>query len=344
MQQKEEFWHCERKYIDCRTLGTNETHKLSYLDWRNKSDKEGSSYSTYILFCVHGLARLSHDFDEVAKGVIKKEIIEENGKTYYYRVISIDMPGRGNSDFIIPSENYNYTQYLFDVRTLAHQLKFTDIDYLGTSMGGLIGMFLTSTFTVPSTSPSTTFPSDFQAPHFHIRKFIINDVGPYVRAKFIARILPYMTSWDQIKFQTFDEAVSYYEKIYAPFKLNSDQLKEMTRYSFKKVKDEKNPENEYFVIHLDPKIGDPFKKMAENKDEIKDVEMWYVWEKIVCTDILLINGGESDLLTKEVVEKMKTLIKFKYEVIEGVGHAPCLVDDHQIKIVTDFLFNDKKTK
>jgi pimeloyl-ACP methyl ester carboxylesterase len=250
------------------------------------------------LFCVHGLTRNARDFDFVAFSLVDR-----------FFVISVDMPGRGDSDWV-DSSFYSYNNYLADMSFLIKKyFSFESINWLGTSMGGIIGM------TVAAKHPNL------------IKKLILNDIGTNLPRKSLERIAKYVGA--NPKFNNFDEAKKHLKILLNYFGIKKeDHWDYITKYSIRKEKD-------YFVLNYDPKISVIFKEATPSKEDIclKDI-----WAKVNAEKILVIKGDKSDILLQEDLEYMLNSKKnISSYILQGVGHAPALMSEEEIKIINSFL-------
>jgi pimeloyl-ACP methyl ester carboxylesterase len=264
--------------------------KLSYLEW-------GDSENERVLICVHGLTRCARDFDALARSLAD-----------HYRVVSPDIPGRGESDWLKNPMEYATPTYVNAVVTLIARLGVETVDWVGTSMGGLIGMALAS------------------LEHTPIKRMVLNEAGPLVTAVSLERIGSYVGKAP--RFPDLATAVRYVRTVAAPFGPHSDdEWRFLTEHCMRQEPDGS------WRVHYDPAIAIPFNATKPQKD----VELWPTWEAIRCPTFVL-RGELSDLLTRETVERMKTTGP-RAQVIEfaGIGHAPTLLHEDQIRVVRDFL-------
>jgi len=303
---------CERKF--CKVISAKGWKQISYKEWRPVDlDKERKDE---LVICVHGLSRNACDFDYLGVRLSS----EAN-----FRVLSIDVVGRGKSDWMPDSTDYGYPTYVNHSRQYLSALVsriYSDstsvpkIYWIGTSMGGLIGMML---------SASLEFPV--------ISKLVLNDIGPFVSAESIKRLATYCGK--EPLFDSRQDAMNYLKTIYEPFGCTSDHQWECFLYSSIKQLD-----NGKWQMSYDPKITN---QISENVVDAKDVDLFSaVWDKIPSTtQILLIKGQNSDILTNQTVAEMKSrgpgiTQMFEYE---SVGHAPALLSRDQTDPIIDFLSN-----
>lgn len=267
-------------------------HRIAYRDW-------GPAGATRLVVAVHGLTRNSRDFDELAAALAAADL----------RVICPDIVGRGDSDPLSDPKGYGYPQYLADMAALIARLDVESVDWIGTSMGGLIGMMLAA------------------LPNSPIRRLVINDVGPFISKAALVDILAYVGQ-DPL-FPDIESAEAYFRETYAPFgALTDQQWRDMTRHSTRVADDG-------LRLKYDPRIAEPFREIA-----LEDLNLWSLWEKISCPTLTL-RGVESKLLTRETAEEMSRRGP-KAELLEipGCGHAPSLKSASQITALRDWLLRN----
>lgn len=260
-------------------------HNMHYITWN------GGTSSRVV--CVHGLSRNARDFDYLS------EELATNG----HYVICPDLIGRGESDWV-PPHLYTYPQYCADLNALLAAQRATDIHWVGTSMGGLLGMFLAS------------------QPRSPIRSLVINDIGAHIPGEALKRIGTYVQN--PPVFSSFSKASLYLKKILATFgELSSEQWSHLATHSTK-IED-----NGQVVFKYDPQIAAHIQSI--------DVNLWDIWDKITCP-VLLIRGQHSDILPTSTVEQMKERMP-SLEVIEiaHTGHAPALMSPEQTGLIRDWL-------
>lgn|SRR5574340_416462 len=277
------------RYVQCQ--GPHGLHRMAYVEW-------GDARSERVLICVHGLSRNGRDFDVLARALCDE-----------YRVVCPDVPGRGRSDWLPVKDDYAIPVYVNDMVTLIARLDVEQVDWLGTSMGGLIGMGLASQLGNP------------------IHRLILNDVGPLITAVSLRRIGEYLGQAPT--FTTLGEAEQYVRRVSAPFgRLSDAQWGLLTRHVVRAQGDGR------LAMHYDPGIAEPFRK---DMDGAKDVDLWPVYDAINCPT-LVIRGEESDLLTRDTaLEMTRRGPQARLVEVPDVGHAPMFLDDFQIGIVRDFL-------
>ncbi|MPZ46379.1 MAG: alpha/beta fold hydrolase [Betaproteobacteria bacterium] len=281
-----------RKYL--LGLSPSGFHRLSYTEW-------GDARSPHVVVCVHGLTRNARDFDSLAQALQSR-----------CRVICPDVVGRGQSAWLARKEDYAYPQYLADMtaliaRATEHLQPDARIDWVGTSMGGLIGMLLAA------------------QPGHPIRRMVLNDIGPFVPKAALARIALYVGNAP--RFASLDEAERYVRIVSAPFgPLTGAQWRHLTEHNMRREADGS------FVMSYDPGIA-----TALATQRLQDIDLWALWERIDCP-VLAVRGMESDVLSPATAQEM-TRRGPRARLIElaGIGHAPALMAEDQIEAVRDFL-------
>jgi pimeloyl-ACP methyl ester carboxylesterase len=266
-------------------------HDMAYVEW-------GDPDNPRVLVCVHGLTRNGRDFDFLADALADR-----------YRVVCPDVVGRGRSDWLKNPALYGLPQYAADMTTLLARLDAETVHWLGTSMGGLIGMLLAA----QNKSP--------------IARLVLNDVGPVLTAAAIARIGDYVGKAP--RFDSFAAAERYIREVSAPFGVLDDaQWRHLTEHSVKPAA------AGGLELRYDPAIAEPFRAAMGSG---KDVEVWALYDPIRCPTLVL-RGASSDLLSRETADAMAGRgPRPRIVEIPGVGHAPMLLNEAQIAPVRDFL-------
>lgn len=270
-------------------LGPRGFHRLRYLEW-------GDGANPRVVLCVHGLTRNAHDFDALAARL--------SGR---YRVLAVDVAGRGGSDWLTDKADYGYPRYLADMATLIARTGATHVDWIGTSMGGLIGMLLAA------------------LPGSPLRRLVINDVGPFIPKAALERIAAYVG-----QNPTFDSLAAledHLRKVHAPFgPLTDAQWRMMAAQGARRLDDGR------FALGYDPGIAEPF------RNGVSDVDLWGVWAGIL-TPVLILRGAASDVLPADTAARMVATAPAGARLIEfaGIGHAPALLTDDQIAPIEAFL-------
>jgi pimeloyl-ACP methyl ester carboxylesterase len=265
-------------------------HRVSYVEW-------GDPENDRVLVCVHGLSRCARDFDGLAAALASR-----------YRVASIDLPGRGESEWLAQPMEYVIPTYVNDVITLVARLGVEQIDYVGTSLGGMIGMAIAA------------------HPASPIRRMVANESSPVVPGAALERIGEYFGKAPD--FASIEDAERYVRMVSAPFGPHSDA---QWRFLTEHVVIAK-PEGGY-RLRYDPAIA-----VAYNAQRpFKDLELWPLWDAIRCPTLVL-RGEHSDVLPRQVAAAM-TQRGPRAELVElaGIGHGPTLLHADQIEIVASFL-------
>ena len=268
-------------------------HHLAYVEW-------GDPANPKVLVCVHGLTRCGRDFDFLAQAMAQD-----------YRVVCPDVVGRGRSDWLRDKSLYGLPQYCADMAVLLARLNVETVHWLGTSMGGLIGMAL-------ACQPETP-----------ITRLVLNDVGPVITASSLERIGTYLGTAP--RFDSIEQAEAFVRFVSATFGSFSDaQWRHLTLHVTRTAADGK------VEFAYDPGIVQPFRQMQAAGDG-KDIELWPLYDGIACPTLLL-RGETSDLLTQDTALQMSrrgpraTLVE-----VPAVGHAPMLMDESQVAPVRKFL-------
>lgn len=275
------------KYFD--EIGLSGCQRLAYYEW-------GDTRNDRVVVCVHGLTRNGRDFDALAQHL-----------SPHFRVVCPDMPGRGKSQWLPNPMDYGYPLYMGIAGALVAQLGVKQIDWVGTSMGGLIGMILAS----QSGSP--------------VRRLVLNDVGPFIPKKALERIVDYVGKAP--KFKDLGEAENYLRQVHASFgPLSEEQWCHLAVHSTRALHDRT------LALHYDPAIA-----LALRAVPSQDVDLWALWDS-VRSPTLVLRGSDSDLLSFETAkEMMRRGPKVKVVEVQGVGHAPALMEDDQINAIKNWL-------
>jgi pimeloyl-ACP methyl ester carboxylesterase len=267
-------------------------HRIAYLEW-------GDARNPDVLVCVHGLTRCARDFDRLARALCGR-----------YRVVCPDVAGRGDSDWLADPMLYAIAQYVADMVTLIARLDVERVHWVGTSMGGLIGMALAARKNSP------------------VAKLVLNDAGPVIARAALERIGQYLGAAPA--FASIEAAEKVIRATAAPFGPHTDaEWRFLTEAVLRK-----NADGSYRFAY-DPRIAEPYRQQMPDKD----IELWPVWDAVRCPT-LVVRGAQSDLLSKATAEEM-TRRGPKTTLVElpGIGHAPTMMHDDQIAIVREFLLS-----
>jgi pimeloyl-ACP methyl ester carboxylesterase len=266
---------------------------MAYWEWGDLDSKR-------VLVCVHGLARQGRDFDTLARAMEDE-----------YRVVCPDVVGRGESDRLADPMGYQVPAYVADMVTLVARLDVESLAWLGTSMGGLIGMALAA------------------LPRSPIAKLVLNDVGPRIDAAGIARIASYLGA--PLTWASEDEAADYLLTISKGFGPHTRaEWLALSRPMLRRAGDR-------FRLHYDPEIAMPLRAITEAAAAAGEAALWGAFDAIRCPTLLL-RGADSDILSRATAEAMTGRgPKARLHEFAGVGHAPTLVAAAQVAVVREFL-------
>ncbi len=271
-------------------LGLKGFHHMAYVEWREPGTEGGIP-----TICVHGLTRNSRDFDALAQALAKTG-----------PVLCPDVVGRGKSDWLRDPNFYAVPYYAADISSLIARLGVEQVNYVGTSMGGMIGMAIAS------------------QPGSPIRRLVLNDIGPLVPKASLERIAGYVGNLQ--RFDSLKALEQYLRTIHAPFgPLTDAQWAHMAEYSHRKTADGG------YTLSYDPGIAVPM------QGAINDVVLWPLYDQITCPT-LVVRGVTSDLLLPETAAEMAQRgPKAEIYEVAGCGHAPALMAEDQIARVKAFL-------
>jgi pimeloyl-ACP methyl ester carboxylesterase len=300
------------------SLNPHGFHRVAYTDW-------GNAANPHVVLCVHGLTRNARDFDELARGLKPR-----------CRVVCMDVVGRGGSAWLEHKDDYTFRQYQADAAALI--ARATDphgrsvlprwarsargdvdgkVDWVGTSMGGLIGMLVAA------------------QPHAPIRRLVLNDVGPFIPWAALIRLKGYLGS--QTRFASLQEVERALREACAQWgPITDEQWRRLALHSAQPLEDGA------WQMACDPAVGvatawgwNPDAKVGNRN--LRGLELWSVWEAIRCPTLVL-RGADSEVLDRDTVGRMRGSGP-PTEVVElaGIGHAPSLMTRDQIEIVREFL-------
>ena len=279
-------------------------HNMAYWRW-------GDPASRHVVLCVHGLTRQGRDFDTLAQALCEKA----GGQI---QVVCPDVAGRGQSDWLKDPQGYQIPFYAVDMLTLLAHLQPTMLDWVGTSMGGLIGMVLAGQPELPAFA--------------RIRRLVLNDVGPVIEWQALQRIGQYLGHVPV--FDTEQQAADALWTIASSFGLHTpEQWMALTRPQIKPLGDQSGR----LTLRYDPALAEPFKAFTPESAAQGEAQLWQAYDQITA-QTLLVRGMESDLLSKATAQAMTQrgprarLIEFA-----DVGHAPTFVAHDQVDAVASFL-------
>jgi pimeloyl-ACP methyl ester carboxylesterase len=282
------------KMVQC--LSPAGLHFMAYKEW-------GDPANPRVLVCVHGVTRVSDDFDALAAALADR-----------YRVVCPDVVGRGRSSWLKDPKCYVVPQYVSDMVTLIARLDVSQVDWFGTSMGALIGMGLAALQDTP------------------IRRMVMNDVGPALRFEALSRIGDYIGQ--ELRFDSFEQGREYIRTISAPFGPHTDdEWSKLARDVLRQGEDGR------WRRHYDPALAVAFKALTAENAKQGEAALWATYDAIRCP-VLLVRGSESDLLTRETAQAMTrrgpqaTLVE-----LQGIGHAPTFMHADQIALARRFFLD-----
>jgi pimeloyl-ACP methyl ester carboxylesterase len=280
-------------HVQC--LDNRGLHRMAYWEW-------GDTANPHVVVCVHGLTRQGRDFDTLARSLSTD-----------VRVVCPDVVGRGHSDWLADPMHYGVAQYVADMVTLLARVNAPRVDWVGTSMGGLIGLSVAA------------------LPNSPLGRFVINDVGPTLAPEGLARIGGYVGRVAQ--WNTLDEAADALWQISQGFGVHTrEQWLALTEPQLKRDADK-------WVPRSDPQIALPFKATTPAMAQAGEALLWQAWDRLTLP-VLLTRGADSDLLSPATAHAMTQrgprarLVEFA-----GVGHAPMFVQPDQIAAVREFLLS-----
>jgi pimeloyl-ACP methyl ester carboxylesterase len=292
-------------YVSCREPAGG-THRMAWWQW-------GQPDAGHVIVCAHGLSRQGRDFDVLAQALLARS-------DHPLRIVCPDVVGRGASDWLADPMGYQLPNYVGDMLQMLgqihHAAPIAMLDWVGTSMGGLIGIGLFGTPNLPLPVP--------------LRRLVLNDVGPEVQWQALQRIGTYIGQTG--RFETVQQAADAMWAISQSFgphtpaqwlALSQAMVKPLTEGGY--------------TLHYDPAIAVPFRTITPESAAQGQAALWQAYDQIRART-LLTRGAQSDLLSHATAQAMTqrgpraTLIEF-----EGVGHAPTFVQDNQVEAVASFL-------
>ena len=280
---------------DVSVLGPHGFVRVAYADW-------GPIDAERTVVCVHGMSRNSRDFDVLARRFAERGV----------RVVAPDLPGRGRSEWIEYPEDYATPLYLSALSALIARLGAREVDWVGNSLGGHIGMELAA---LPGTP---------------IRRLVLNDFGARVAAAALHRIADYLRV--ERTFASIAEMEAYLREIHAHFGALSDaQWRHLAQHSAVAIADGR------YRQHYDPAIAKAFAWPL-----MLDITLWHVWDRVECP-VLILRGDHSDLLlpgcVREMLRRGRAAAEDKVRAVDipGCGHAPSLMADETIGLISEFL-------
>ncbi|RYX93725.1 MAG: alpha/beta hydrolase [Comamonadaceae bacterium] len=291
-------------YVPCADASGG--HRMAYWQW-------GDVAAAHVVVCVHGLSRQGRDFDVLAQALCERA----GGQL---RVVCPDVVGRGKSDWLKDPAGYQVPQYAADMLALLGQLHaqapVARLDWVGTSMGGLIGIIVAGQPGLPLPAP--------------LRRLVLNDVGPAIQWDAIARIGTYLGHTG--RFETVQHAADAMWAISTSFGPHTPaQWLALSQAMIKPLGDGA------FTLHYDPAIALPFRSLTQQAAAEGEALLWQLYDNIKA-DVLVTRGAESDLLARPTAAAMMARgPKARLAEFAGVGHAPTFVSPDQVDTVVSFL-------
>jgi pimeloyl-ACP methyl ester carboxylesterase len=284
-------------------------HRMAWWSW-------GDPTASHVVVCVHGLTRQGRDFDRLAQALVARA--GQAGQSIH--VVCPDVAGRGHSEWLPKAALYQIPQYASDMLAMLGHLyqhaPMQTLDWVGTSMGGLIGMVMAGQAGLPPPVP--------------LRRLVLNDVGPSITWDSVQRMQQYVGRFGQ--FANLSEAAAEMRRLSYGFGPVPDDIwLELSSHMVRQRPDGA------LTLHYDPSIGEPIRALTAEAAHAAEAVVWGLYDQIQA-QVLLIRGQESDLLTEDTARAM-TERGPKAQLVQwsGYGHAPTLTDSAHISILADFL-------
>lgn len=278
-----------RRYVTCAS--PSGLHRMAYTEW-------GNHHNRHVVICVHGYTRTGRDFDYLARSLSSR-----------YRVICPDIVGRGHSDWLQDKMGYSVPQFVNDMVTLIARLDVETVDWVGTSLGGIVGMILAS------------------QEKSIVNRLVLNDVGPRVAGEAIRRMREFVGKAPV--FDSYAEVEEYARRLSKGLGPHTD---EQWRFLTEHLVQQREEDGRWEFVY-DPGIGDAFRLALL----FPSIDLWSVYDQVRCPT-LAIRGAESDFLRRDEWRMMAARgPKARLVEIPGVGHAPTLLSNYQIGLVKNFL-------
>lgn len=284
-------------------------HRMAYWQW-------GDAAAAHLVVCVHGLSCQGRDFDVLARALLARAAAQGQA----LRVVCPDVVGRGDSDWLKEPMGYQFPTYVGDMLTLlgtlAQQAPIGQLDWVGTSMGGLIGLMLAGAPDVPLPLP--------------MRRLVLNDVGPVIEWQALQRIGQYLGKSGP--FESVEAGAARLRELAPGFGPHTDaQWLALSRPMLRPA-----PQGGW-RLHYDPAIAVPYAAVTEESSAQGEALLWQLYDQVTA-ETLVLRGADSDLLSAATARAMQARGP-RPRVLEfaGVGHAPTLVADDQVAAVCDFL-------
>lgn len=282
-------------------------HRMAYWQWGNPG-------AGHVLVCVHGLTRQGRDFDVLAQALCARA-----GGTL--RVVCPDVAGRGQSDWLKDPQGYQIPNYAADMLVLLDALQPTMLDWLGTSMGGLIGIVMAGQPDLPLPVP--------------VRRLLLNDVGPVIEWQALQRIGEYLGHTG--RFDSVQQAADALWVLASSFGPHTPaQWLALTKPMLKPLGDGSGA----LTLHYDPALALAFRSLTPESSAQSEALLWQLYDHITART-LLVRGVDSDLLSMQTAQAMMARgPKARLVEFADVGHAPTFIADDQVQVVASFLLDE----
>ena len=292
-------------FVDCPDASGG--HRMAYWQW-------GDASAGHVIMCAHGLSRQGRDFDVLAQALVARA-------AGAVRIVCPDVVGRGKSDWLKDPVGYQIPSYAADMLALLAAPDFVKpvtLDWVGTSMGGLIGMVICGQPGLPLPVP--------------VRRLVLNDVGPTIQWQALQRIGQYLGNAP--RFASLEQAAQAMWVISTGFGPHTPaQWLALSTAMVKPMDDAQGG----VALHYDPAIAVPFRAVTQESAAQGEAALWQIYDNIKAQTLLL-RGANSDLLSPETASDMTQRGPMAHLVeFEGVGHAPTLIAPDQVQAVADFL-------
>jgi pimeloyl-ACP methyl ester carboxylesterase len=300
-------------------LGPHGFHRIAYTEW-------GDPGAERVVVCAPGLTRNARDFDFLAQRLATR-----------CRVVCMDVAGRGRSDWLPDKSDYGFDLYQSDSAALIARAtarlsrpmfawlqrvlpaRAAEVDWIGTSMGGIIGMLLAA------------------RPGSPIRRLVLNDVGATIPWTALALLKGFVRRHEP--YADLRAVAQHVRQIYAGFgPLTDSQWRHLTRHSVTRLEDGR------YRLAYDPSIEASLWNgsdldMPIGLESMRGVNLWRRWDTIRAPTLIL-RGAESEVLPRDIAREMLGRgPKAKLVEFPGVGHAPALMASDQIRTIENFLLD-----
>lgn len=287
-------------------------HRMAYREW-------GDPDNDRVVLCVHGLTRSGRDFDPLARRMAGT-----------HRVVCPDIVGRGRSDWLIDPAYYAVPQYVSDLITLVARLRPARLDWVGTSMGGLIALGMVAGLVMSRLGAPQRgahgLPDDDR---LALGRVVLNDIGPHIQTDGLERIADYVGQ--PVQFERFEDAVAYVRSTSAEFGPHDDAgWRALTENVF--IQDDGK-----WTKHYDLRIAEPMGRETPETLAASEQLLWTAFDAL-SAPVLIVRGAHSDLLSEDTLEQMLARNpQARAMTVPGVGHAPTLRSADQLEPVCAFL-------